>query len=141
MKLVFPTCVALPFVLLLTACGSEEATATPGEGVEAASVAQAETSTVDNPLTAWCMETETQEICTCADSVLRDAAAEADYEIYQGLAPTYLERRAAGDGREAAFDAASAEASERLSMSANDLRDVTNRIGRQHRDAIKQCEG
>jgi hypothetical protein len=125
MKLTALICSGLAASMFLSACG---------EGAKAAT---------SNPLIAWCMETKTRETCECADAALRATSAENDYEIYKGMAPNYLERRAAGDGRVAAFDAASEEAAGRLGMTASELRTVTNRIGRQHRDAIKlkQCGG
>lgn len=138
MKLTVHTGAGLAIVLLLAACGGvgESAASDPGD----APTAVAETVSAGNPLTAWCMETETQEICDCADAALRAASIENDYEIYQSLAPTYLERRAAGDDYVTAFDTASAEAAERLDMTAGELRRITNRMGRQHRDAIDQCD-
>ncbi len=125
MKLIALICSGLAASMFLSACS---------EGANAAA---------SNPLITWCMETKSRETCECADTALRAASAENDYEIYKGMAPTYLERRAAGDDRVAAFDAASEEAAERLGMTVSELRKVTNRIGRQHRDAtkLKQCGG
>lgn len=128
----------LAAAMLLSAC-SEDGKAAASEENEASSATSAQTAFAENPLTTWCMETDTREACECADEALRAASMENDYEIYQGMAPTYLKHRAAGDDRVAAFDAASEEAVGRLGMTSGGLREVTNRMGRQHRSAIKQC--
>lgn len=138
MKLTIHAGAGLAAIMLLAACDSEGESVKPNMGEVSAGAA--EKAPDDNPLTTWCMETETQETCECADAALRGASIESEYAIYQSLAPTYLLRRAAGDDYVTAFDAASEETAERLGMTAGELRQITNRMGRQHRDAIKQCE-
>lgn len=130
---------ALAAAMLLSACGGAESGAPPS-GEATAEAAPQQAAAADNPLTTWCMETASQEACECADVALKAAATSEDYEIYLSMAPTYLERRAAGDDLVTAFDAASAEAMERLDMAEGDLRSITSRIGRQHRSAINECE-
>ncbi|AFJ02235.1 hypothetical protein Q7C_1078 [Methylophaga frappieri] len=85
------------------------------------------------------METESQAICDCADASLRAEAIKKDYEIYTSLAPLYLEQRASGASRVDAFDTASAQIADEQSMTAGELRQITNRIGMQHRALIKVC--
>ena len=140
MKKVLKSYIVLSSAIFLAACGGQADDPEAGTA-EAAQSMVAQSASADSPLIAWCMEsTPSLEVCACAETALRAEAASDDYEIYAGMGPAYLERRAAGDAIEPAFDAASAEAAERLGMGLGELGRITNRMGAQHRAAINQCK-
>lgn len=135
----------LPCALLLAACGGETGnsasdTSQPTTAETPIQARQMPLREGITPLLAWCMESDSEAACRCADTTLREAASPDDFKIYEGMAPTYLARRAAGDDRVAAFQAASAEAAGQLGMSEGELLPITNRIDQQHLDAIRQCQ-
>jgi hypothetical protein len=99
------------------------------------------TALAQDSVAAMCAELAAPEECACASEALLAEIGADDYALYESIGTDYVARMAGGEQRAAAWTAASAAVAAGAGISATELMDRTNVIGRAHRAAIDACKG
>lgn len=128
---------------LIAACGAEP-DAAEAKPIEQSTAPSASTgtragATSDEPITALCIYYGDQmATCECATKTLRSDDPDAD--IYSEIAAGFLETSESDKSRADRWEEAEESVLEKYGRAA-DQRELNNRLGRAHRDAIKSCGG
>ncbi len=90
-------------------------------------------------MAAMCAELAPPEPCACASDALLAEIGPENFGLYDAIGSDYVARMARGEGRVAAWDAASAAVAAEAGVAPHTLMSRTNEIGRAHRTAIEAC--